>query len=168
MKPLRNLPIAFLALIGAALLMTMTTASAQLAGSPKFASVTAQAAPQALARGASGTLVIHLALTPGYHVNAAKPNQPDAIATTFTPSPAPGIKYLKPRFPAEHLVKLSPSTPPSNVYTGDVAISIPFTVTKAAAPGAHSVGGTLTFQACNASMCFPPKQQPVTARISVR
>ncbi len=151
-------------------LATQGIASAQGAGphGPRYATVAASASPVAVAPGQSGKLIIRLAVAPGFHVNSAKPDDPSLIATSFAPNAVKGVHYGAPVYPAVSRVKIEASPKPIPAYIGSVAIIVPFTVAKSAHAGKLSVGGTLTYQGCNAVSCYPPKQDPIAAAVSVK
>lgn len=156
----------FMPLAAAAFLVPLS-AQAQF-GASQVATAHASVKPAAVPRGGKGMITVTLSIGAKYHVNANKPNDPAYIPTVFTPQPAPGIVYGAARYPAPKLMKLSYSPKPLLVYTGQVTVSVPFTVTPAAKPGRVSLSGTMNFQGCDAQSCFPPASAPVKVVVSVR
>ena len=156
-----------LPLFAAASLSVPLPAPAQF-GTSKVATAHASARPAAIARGSRGLLTVILSVGPKYHVNANKPNDPAYIPTVFTPQPVPGIQYGTVRYPAPKPMKLSYSPKPLLVYTGQVTVLVPFTVTQAARPGMLPLSGTVSFQGCDAQSCFPPVSASVKAVIAVK
>ena len=125
-------------------------------GAVKVATAHAVVRPAAISRGSKGTMVVTLSVGPKYHVNARKPNDPAYIPTTFTAQPTPGIRFGNVQYPAPKLMKLSYSPKPLLVYTGQVVILVPFTITAAAKPGFLPLSGVVDFQGCDTKSCFPP------------
>ena len=156
-----------LPLLAAASLFMPEAAHAQL-GASKVATAHAVVKPAAISRGGKGILIVTLSVGPKYHVNARKPNDPAYIPTTFTPQPVPGIKFGNTRYPAPKLMKVSYSPKPLLVYTGQVVITVPFTVTNAVHPGFLPLSGVVDFQGCDAQSCFPPATTSVKTAFVVK
>ncbi len=133
-----------------------------------FATVVSKLTPSSASRPGQTMLRILIQIAPGYHIQANKPAA-GLIATTLSLARQRGIAFGAIRFPA---VKRIPSGVPGEgplpVYVGTAAISVPVEVSKAAAPGRYHIAGTLQFQGCNATACFPPKSQAVGATLTVR
>ncbi|MGI4788852.1 MAG: protein-disulfide reductase DsbD domain-containing protein [Janthinobacterium lividum] len=156
-----------LPVVGAGLLLAPLSTSAQ-SGGPKIATVSAVSKPASVVRGGKGVLFVTVSVKPNYHINANKPNDPDYIATVFTVQPVSGVQFGPAHYPAAKLVKVSYSPKPLLVYMGQATLSIPFTVTKAAAPGMKMLTGSVSYQGCNATSCYPPTSAPVTVRVTVK
>ena len=156
-----------LPLIGSAFSLAPTPATAQF-GPSKIATAAAVVKPISVVRGGKGNLVVTLTVKPQYHINANKPNDPAYIATVFTAQPMPGIVFGPAHFPAPKLIKVSYSPKPLLVYTGQVRVMIPFTVTSATRPGTKMLAGSVAFQGCDAKSCYPPAAASVKAAVTVR
>ena len=137
-------------------------------GPSQVASAHAAVQPTAVVRGGKGVLTVTLAVRPQYHVNANHPNDPAYIATVFTPKPMPGVVFGPVHYPAPKLVKVSYSPKPLLVYTGRALMTVPFTVTQAAAPGVKKLTGSVAFQGCDAKSCYPPATADVQAAVTVK
>ena len=137
-------------------------------GPSKVAAAHASAQPTAVARGGKGVLTVTLAVKPQYHVNANHPNDPAYIPTVFTPKPMPGIVFGAVHYPAPKLVKVSYSPRPLLVYTGQATMTVPFVVSKSAAPGRKMLAGSVAFQGCDAKSCYPPATADVQAAVTVK
>ena len=137
-------------------------------GPSKVATAHAASQPAAVVRGGKGVLTVTLAVKPQYHVNANHPNDPAYIPTVFTPKPMPGIVFGTVHYPAPKLVKVSYSSKPLLVYTGQVTLTVPFTVSKTAKPGAAKLTGSASFQGCDAKSCYPPATADVQAALTVK
>jgi len=137
-------------------------------GPSKVATASASSRPATVVRGGKGVLVITLSVKPAYHVNANKPNDPAYIPTVFTPAPMSGVIFGPVHYPAAKLVKVSYSTKPLLVYTGQVMMTIPYTVSKSAGPGPKMLTGSVAFQGCDAKSCYPPATAQVKTALTVK
>ena len=54
-----------------------------------------------------------------------------------------------------------------NVYSGDFTINAFLKAPANAAAGSYPVKGTLRFQACDHSACYPPRNIPVEFQVTV-
>ena len=130
---------------------------------PKF--ITAQKTtvePSPLRRGASGKLVITLAIEDTFHIYDPNPGDPFLTATKVTPLKVPGVMFGKPSWPAPQTIK------GAKVHEGSVTITIPFTVKAAATIGKTAFGAKFYAQGCNANTCYPPADFVVVMPISIK
>jgi hypothetical protein len=160
--------LAMTAFAAAALAGGMTPAAAQGPAGPNYATVTVKASPASVAPGSAGKLIIKVAIAPGFHLQSAKPSDPDLIATAFAPSTAGAVKYGAPTYPKDQMVRVAGASQPQPVYTGTVDIVVPFKIASSAHPGQAAVGGTLTYQGCNQTACFPPKQTVLRCPVAIK
>lgn len=144
-------------------LISMTAGAARAAD---LVTTAASVAPKAVAPGGQGKLTITLTIVAGAHVNAHKLPDQDFIPTNFVPAGADGIKFAAAKYPAGHSVTTAGIA--ELVYEGSAKIVIPFTVAKTAKSGSQKIGGSLTFQACNTSVCFPPKTVSLDAPLTIK
>lgn len=153
--------------VAASLALTAgTTALAQGMPGANIATVTAQAAP--VAHGGHGMLAVTVRVAPGYHINAHKPADPDLIPTTWQGHAPAGVTFGTARFPVAQTVHASYEKLPMKVYMGRSVVLVPFTVAKAVRPGHITLTGTLNYQGCNATSCFPPASVPIRALVTVK
>jgi hypothetical protein len=143
-----------------------TTALAQGMPGANIATATAQAAP--VTHGGHGVLAVTIRVASGYHINAHKPADPDLIPTTWQGHAPAGMTFGAARFPAAKTVHASYEKLPMKVYMGRSVILVPFTVAKTVKPGHITLTGTLNYQGCNATSCFPPTSLPVHALVTVK
>ena len=156
-----------LAMFGAAAALMLPAVRSDAQGMT-VATVRAVVKPTTVARGSSGTLLVTVVVSPGFHINAARPNDPALIPTVFTGHAPKGILYGAARYPAPKSMRVSYENKPMLVYTGTTVISIPFTVAKTAKPGAGQLLGTVNYQGCNATSCYPPTSTSIQALVTVR
>lgn len=151
-----------------ALTLAPLAATAQAPGGVTVASVSAAVKPAAVAPGGKGALTLTVAIKPGYHINSHKPNDPDLIATAFTPARVPGVTFGPARYPSAKSIKVSYEKKSLPVYEGRMKIVVPFIVAKSAKRGHLPLSGSLGYQGCNATSCYPPTSALVKASITIK
>ena len=109
-----------------------------------------------IAAGGSGKAIVHIAISPGYHINANPPTFPYLIATAVEAGPSEGISSGKPVYPTPVTKKFSFAEKPLAVYEGDAVIKLPLQASGDAAKGTRVVGLMLHVQACDESTCYAP------------
>lgn len=165
MTPFRIAP---LVLFAAASVYAASLAPARAQGPTIVSVASVKASPATVSPGGHGTLMVTLAVAPGYHINAHKPNDPSLIPTAFTAASA-GAVFGTVHYPAAKTIHVSYSPKPILVYESQTAIQVPFTVAKSVPHGKKmAVLGTLSFQGCNQSSCFAPTSLPIHATVGVK
>jgi hypothetical protein len=117
--------------------------------------------------GAAVDSALKLTLRPGYHVNTNMPSDEYLIPLRLTWASG-AVESAGVVFPAGETRKYSFSQKPLSVYTGDFELLTHFKVPANAEPGASKLTGKLRYQACNDSMCLPPKTLDVTLDVEVQ
>ena len=102
---------------------------------------------------------IRATIAPGWHINSAKPLDSFVIPTRLSFDPASG-QLVSAEYPP-HVVRTFKFSGDGKLAVYEGTIAIPF-VAKLAT-GASSLRASLHYQACNDSVCLPPKD--VTAEI---
>jgi hypothetical protein len=154
-----------LALLSAPILLAATVAGpaySQLGnmdatGKPK-SYVLYAAESQTIPAAKHAVLELRFHIVQGYHVNSHTPKSELLIPTALTLQPADGVKASPPEYPAGQ--PFSFSFDPSDkldVYAGDFTLKLPVV----AAAGAHTIDGSLKYQACDHASCYPPRTLPV-------
>ena len=119
-------------------------------------------------RNAEVTAKISISLGEGYHVNSNTPHESYLIPLKLTWTPAPlsveAVIYPKPH---DEKYTFSPDQALS-VFTGNFDITTKFKVPADAVSGITILPGKLRYQACNNTMCFPPKTVDVKLPVEVR
>ncbi len=125
--------------------------------------------PGAVVKAKAGSTVeakVSLQLRQGYHVNSNTPSDDYLIPLKLTWNPGPleaaGVGYPKPL-----MEKYSFSQKPLSVFSGSFELTTKFKVPATASVGPTSVSGKLRYQACNDSMCLPPKNLDVVLQVDV-
>ena len=116
------------------------------------------AEPQTVPAGKRGVLELRFHMVPGYHVNSHTPKSQLLIPTVLTLQTANGVTASPPEYPSGTPFSFSfDPTDKLDVYAGDFTIKLPVV----AAAGAHTVEGSLKYQACDHASCYPPRTLPV-------
>lgn len=102
------------------------------------------------------------------HINAVPPSSEDLIPTTWEAEKSNAYKFEKVTFPPGKLMSFSfTSGEQINVYEGKVAVRFQVVLDPKAKLGDLKVSGKLGFQACNDSVCFPPNNETITAKLKL-
>ncbi len=122
-----------------------------------------------VSKGKPAKAVVRFRVKQGFHVNSNKPSSDLLIPTEIKFDAQPNLTIGKLEYPAgeEFALSFSPGQKLS-VYQGDVAVNVPLRTTKSAKPGAYTLKGLLSYQACNDNACFPPKTAPFELTVQVR
>jgi hypothetical protein len=106
----------------------------------------------------------------GYHINSNTPKSEFLIPTALKMDlgSATDIVLGKIDYPKGEDLSF-PFSPDEklNVYTGDFTITLTVHPLKAVVPGKYALHGTLRYQACDNSACYPPKTLPLTLDLKV-
>lgn len=116
------------------------------------------AEPQTVPAGHHAVLELRFQVMPGYHVNSHTPKSQFLIPTVLTLQPANGVKADPLEYPAgkPYSFAFDPNDK-LDIYAGDFIVKLPVV----AAPGDHTLDGTLRYQACDNASCYPPRTLPV-------
>jgi Disulphide bond corrector protein DsbC len=113
---------------------------------------------QVIAAGKKSVLELHFRVVDGFHVNSHTPKSELLIPTQIVLQPAAGVKADALEYPAGTSYSFSfDPTEKLDVYSGAFTVKLPVV----AEAGAHSIEGTLRYQACDRAACYPPKSLPV-------
>src|SRR5262249_50287542 len=110
----------------------------------------------ALDPGGKGEARVTFLVRAPWHVNAHKPNESFLVPTVLTLHATGGVNPGAAAYPKATQAKLSFSDTPLAVYQDAFTVTVPLTVDAGAAPGPHTLAGTLRFQSCNDQVCLPP------------
>lgn len=150
-----------------AILLAVLPAQAQTGSSQAVPKVTFSylAAPdhpaQAKAKSASDslTLNVRVELQDGWHINSETPLDSFLVPTTLDIR-SDGVEFGRPRFP-QPMIQQNKVMGDLSLYTGTFNVQVPAKRARKSGAPAASVNGrtrvTLNYQACNNSMCLPPK-----------
>jgi thiol:disulfide interchange protein DsbD len=110
-------------------------------------------------------LFVDVTPKPGIHVYA--PGTNDYIPITVKLTAQPAIKAGKITYPKSEIVSIADEKVP--VFQKPFRLTQDVTVDKSAKSGSTVVvAGTVSYQACDDKVCFPPESAPVSWTIAVR
>ena len=126
-------------------------------------------APLRIKAGEKAPLALRFRLLAGHHTNSNKPSDEFLIplkltwdAASLKPLEVAGIDY-----PPGKLETYSFSEKPLSVYSGEFAVTTRIKAPAEAPKGQHKLSGKLRYQACNDTMCFPPRTLAVEATVII-
>ena len=145
-----------------------STAQAQGFAPPADLVTVPPIAPLTIAPGATTPAKITLKIKDGFHIQANPASEDYLIPTEVTLTVDNKVfKLGKPVYPAPISLKTKLSVKPLKVYEGNSDITVPLTVLPATKPGTYTLKGSVSFQACNDTNCFPPGEAAVALKIVV-
>lgn len=113
-------------------------------------------------RATADQAVVELRIAPGWHVNANTPADEYLIPTTVAFAPPAGVLVGAVTWPPPEERRLAFSgEAPLRLYSGTVRLVAP--LSGVAAPGALPLVATVRYQACNDTVCLPPRTVEVAA-----
>lgn len=119
-------------------------------------------------RGSELTAKLAVTLGEGYHVNSNTPHEAYLIPLKLTWTAAP-LEVESVVYPRAHDEKYQFSPDQAlSVFTGNFEIVTTFKVPADATSGPAILAGKLRYQACNNTMCFPPKTVEVKQPVEIR
>jgi len=113
------------------------------------------------------TAKLAVSLGAGYHINSNAPHETYLIPLKLTWTAAP-LEVEAVAYPKPHDEKYQFSDQPLSVLTGNFEIATKFKVPADAASGPAILTGKLRYQACNNTMCFPPKTVEVKLPLDIQ
>ena len=103
-----------------------------------------------------------------FHINSHTPKSPLLIPTALKLEAQAPVVLGDVKYPAGQDVSFAFSGDEKlNVYSGDFTIDAFLKAPADAAAGSYPVKGTLRFQACDHSACYPPRNIPVEFQVIV-
>ncbi len=162
------------ALFFAAVLAAGAGAGAQQAPSrPVLLNIQSHLSAERVAAGDTFTVTLDLAPAPGIHVYA--PTVVDYKPIAFTIGPQPGLVVRKVAYPQAEKYVYAPLKQTIDVYqkpfrlVQELALD-PSPAGRAALKGTSmlTVKGTLSYQACDEKICYPPRTVPMTWTVAVK
>ena len=119
--------------------------------------------PQKIAgkRGSAVETRIPVTVESGFHVNSNTPSDSYLIPLKLTWKATGALEAGHVVYPKPSMEKYEFSATPLSVYTGHFELVANFKIAANAPAGPGMADGTLRYQACNTTTCFPPKDAPV-------
>lgn len=127
------------------------------------------AQPQKVAakRNTNVTAKVEVSIAAGYHINSNAPHEAYLIPLRLTWTAAP-LEVEAVTFPKARDEKYQFSEQPLSVFTGNFEIATKFKVPADALSGPSILAAKLRYQACNNTMCFPPKTVEIKLPIEIQ
>lgn len=103
-----------------------------------------------------------------FHINSHTPKSPLLIPTVLKLNGAEQVTVADLKYPAGQDMSF-PFSPDEklSVYSGDFTVEAVVKIAANVPAGTYPVSGTLRFQACDHSACYPPKNLPVQFQVTV-
>jgi len=155
-------------LLASVLLLTASVA-AQEEFAPKVPVVKMAPAPLVTAVQAKpATIPLTFNVVNGYHINSNHPKSEFLIPTSLKIDATTDIVIGKVIYPdgQDQSFAFAPDEK-LNVYTGDFTVGVVVHPLRSVEPGKYIVRGTLKYQACDNTACYPPKNLPVSFDVKV-
>jgi hypothetical protein len=136
---------------------------------PKGPVVTIAGAPTLTAvQGKPSTLSLSFNVAKGFHVNSNRPKSEFLIPTALKIDATTDIVIGKTVYPDGQDMSFAFAPDEKlNVYTGNFNIDVVVHPLHSVQPGKYAVRGSLRYQACDNTACYPPKNLPVMFDVKI-
>lgn len=101
-------------------------------------------------------LAVHIEIQEGWHINSDTPLDSFLVATTVV-AKSKGIDFGKPQYPKPHIQFSKVMGGDLSLFTGAFDVMLPAKLEKGFKGSPEQTIVTLNYQACNNSMCLPPR-----------
>jgi hypothetical protein len=119
-------------------------------------------------QGKAATVPLSFRVARGYHINSNKPKSEFLIPTVLKVEATTDIVIGKTTYPEGQDMSFAFAPDEKlNVYTGDFDVDVLVRPLHSVQTGKYVVRGTLRYQACDNSACYPPKQLPVSFDVRI-
>jgi hypothetical protein len=156
-------------LAACALLLLTTWAAGQDEFGPKSPVVKMAPAPLASAvQAKSASVPLSFHVSSGYHINSNRPKSDYLIPTALKIDATTDIVIGRTSYPDGKDMSFAFSPDEKlNVYTGDFQVNVTVHPLRSVQPGKYIIRGSLRYQACDNTACYPPKNLPVSFDVKV-
>ena len=118
-------------------------------------------------RNAAVEVKIPVAVQAGFHVNSNTPSEDYLIPLKLVWTAKGALEGGEPVYPKASIEKYQFSEKSLSVFTGSFEIAAAFKVAANASAGPGVATGKLSYQACNATTCFPPTKVDISVPYQV-
>ncbi len=101
--------------------------------------------------------VVQVQLEKGFHTHSHQPSEEYFIATVLTVTAPEGVKAGAIRYPAGKTEKVKGLDKPLSVFGEQFQLAVPLTLGKDVTLPLR-IPATLSYQACQGAVCFPPQK----------
>lgn len=124
-------------------------------------------ATDAVHPGSTARTAVIAQIAPGYHINDHQPTLKYLIPTELKFRPENTFRVENISYPKGKLQKFEFAENGLSVYEGRLVIPAQLKIASSARAGDYRLSGQVTYQACNASACFPPASANFTLLVRV-
>ena len=158
--------------VGVIVLFKAISAAAQFGplagpGGPPELGIAAYQQTSGAVPGEQARIAVVIEVPDGWHINAHQPLDEYLIPTEVSLEPPEGVTLEGLVYPEAVLASFSFSQEKLAVYEHTVTVGIAMSVAGNTAPGEYELPGSLRYQACNDTVCAPPKTVPFAAKLMV-
>jgi DsbC/DsbD-like thiol-disulfide interchange protein len=121
-----------------------------------------------LAPGASADLVLNVSMPADVHVQAHQPKDPLLIPTVLTVEAPADVKVESVAYPTPSEFAQAGRADPLLVLGPTFEIRVRLAVASDAGDGVRRIPVVLRYQACNATVCFPPSRATSAWAVTVK
>ena len=112
--------------------------------------------------GTNARVALQVRLPEGAHVNSNKPRDANLVPTALSVAAPSGFSVVEIVFPAPRDLTQSGADQPLSVFEREFAIGADLLLPETAATGEIVIPATLSYQACNETMCFKPEKAQIS------
>jgi hypothetical protein len=121
-----------------------------------------------IVQGKPATVPLSFRVSSGYHINSNKPKSEFLIPTVLKVEATTDIVIGRTTYPDGQDMSFAFAPDEKlNVYTGDFQVDVLVRPLRSVEKGKYVVRGTLKYQACDNSACYPPKQLPISFDVKI-
>ena len=153
-------------LVAVLVLIAAAPAIAQFKKGPKL-DYSVKPAAESVAPGGQFEVALECKITPGWHVNANQPADPNLIATVLTLQPPQGLEVGSIAYPEPQKFTPKFQNEPLLVYGEEFVLRVSLKTAADLAPGEYTVSGVLNYQPCNDEVCSFPGEVAVSIPVRV-
>ena len=151
----------------AMVLICGVTACAQTSNKPGKVSARVVLSQDGVHAGTTCYAAVVLRSEPGWHINSAKPEDENLVATSIETKPTAGVHVASIKCPRGVERTFGFSDTPLDVYEDSVIIVMKLDVVKGLKSGKYMLPVTVYYQACNDNICLAPAAVAAKAEIRI-
>ncbi len=140
---------------------------AQFGGSESHVTIKSYHSFDKVVSGTETKLALEVVVEPEWHINSNKPKEDYLVPSEITITSPEGITLSNVTWPVAKDIKLSFSDIPLSVFEGTFYAGGLLKIPESVKPGKYTVVITLSYQACNNSLCIAPDEISDTLQIEV-
>jgi thioredoxin:protein disulfide reductase len=134
---------------------------------PNLVRVQASVEGHRIVRGKPFEVRLYVTIEKGYHINSNRPRDKFLIPTQVMIKNTPDFTFMPAKFPPALDRKLEFSEEKLLVFEGEVQFEVHALGNIRASLGRKTLSGSLKYQACDESTCYPPRTVPFEIEVEV-